>query len=66
MDNILTIIIFIASFIIISLASKQIGQFFTRFKLPLITGYLVAGIIAGPFVLGLISRRVIGKPSCCR
>lgn len=41
-------------FIVIALASKQIGQFFLRAHLPLISGFLFAGIIAGPFILGLI------------
>ena len=38
----------------IALASHQIGQAAVSAHLPLITGYLLAGIIAGPFVLGLI------------
>lgn len=41
---------------IIALASKQIGQFFTRFQLPLITGFLFTGIITGPFGLNLITH----------
>lgn len=55
MENIVSIIPFIASFIVIALASKQIGQFFVRFKLPLITGFLIAGIMTGPFGLNLIT-----------
>ena len=46
---------FIAGFTLIALASKQIGQFFTRFKLPLISGFLFTGIIAGPFIFDFIS-----------
>jgi Kef-type K+ transport system membrane component KefB/Trk K+ transport system NAD-binding subunit len=53
----LDILIFLASFIFIALAAKQIGQYFARYKLPLITGFIVAGIIAGPFVLNLISEK---------
>ena len=45
----------IAGFALIALASKQIGQFFTRFKLPLISGFLFTGIIAGPFIFDFIS-----------
>ena len=56
MEYILTIVVFIASFVIIALASKQVGQLFTKFKFPLITGFLFTGIIAGPFVLDLISE----------
>ncbi len=43
------------------MASKQIGQYFRKFKLPLITGFLFAGIIAGPYVLKLIPAGSIGK-----
>lgn len=59
MENILNVVIFIVGFIIIALASKQIGQFFTRFKLPLITGFLFAGIITGPFGLNLITNEAL-------
>ncbi len=59
MENIFNVIIILASFIIIALASKQIGQFFTRFKLPLITGFLFAGIITGPFGLNLITAEAL-------
>ena len=46
---------FVAGFTLIALASKQIGQLFTRFKLPLISGFLCTGIIAGPFIFNFIS-----------
>ena len=55
MGNYYNIFIFVASFTVIVLASKQIGQFFARVKLPLISGFLFTGIVTGPFVLGLIS-----------
>ncbi|MBL7163035.1 MAG: cation:proton antiporter [Anaerolineales bacterium] len=48
-----------SSFIIIALASKQIGQFFMQAKLPLISGFLMAGVIAGPYVLGLIPSKAV-------
>ena len=54
-----TNLIYMSSFIIIALASKQIGQFFKRAKLPLISGFLVAGVIAGPYVLGLIPAKAV-------
>jgi len=55
MESFFNIIIFAAGFTIIALASKQIGQFFAKAQLPLITGFLFTGIIAGPYMLGLIS-----------
>lgn len=59
MDNLIEIFIFVASFVVIALSSKQIGQFFARFKLPLITGFLFTGIITGPFGLNLITHEAI-------
>lgn len=47
-------LIILAGFIILALASKQIGNFLTRFKLPLISGFLVAGILIGPYGFGFI------------
>lgn len=55
MQHYLEIIIIIAGFTVITLASRQIGGFFTKANLPLITGFLFTGIIAGPHLLGLIS-----------
>lgn len=51
----LEILIFAAGFGVISLASKQIGLLFKKVQLPLISGFLFTGILAGPFVLDLIS-----------
>ncbi len=47
--------IFVAGFTLIALASKQIGELFARFKLPLISGFLFTGMVAGPFIFGFIS-----------
>ena len=44
----------LASFGIVCLASVAIGDAFKRIRLPAITGYLVAGAIAGSFALDLI------------
>jgi len=49
------ILIFFACFIIISIASNQIGHSLVKTGLPLISGFLLTGIIAGPYVLDLIS-----------
>jgi len=53
------IIIFIISFLFIALASKQISGFFVKIKLPQITGFLIAGIIAGPFILNLVKKDAV-------
>lgn len=54
------LLIIITGFIILALASNQIGHFFTRFKLPLISGFLVAGILFGPYGLDFIHARDVG------
>jgi len=59
MDNFQTMLIFVAAFGVIALASHQIGRFFANVDLPLISGFLFAGIIAGPFVLGLVSAEAV-------
>ncbi|OEU44652.1 MAG: hypothetical protein BBJ60_10435 [Desulfobacterales bacterium S7086C20] len=56
MEHNINTFLIIAGFAIIALASRQIGQYFARANLPLISGFLFTGIIAGPFVLGLIPK----------
>ena len=56
MENYLHIFIFMAGFTLITLAAKQVGAFFVKAKLPLISGFLFTGIIAGPYILGLIPK----------
>lgn len=55
----LDIVIFAASFAIIALAAQRIGHFFSRVNLPLISGFLFAGILVGPHVLGLIDQETV-------
>ncbi len=54
------LIVIVVGFIILAIASNQIGQLFTRFKLPLISGFLAAGILFGPYGLDFIHARDIG------
>ena len=42
-------------FTLIALAAKDVGAWFRRFGLPLISGFLVVGILVGPYVLGVFS-----------
>lgn len=53
------ILVAFISFVFVTLASKQIGEYLTRFRLPLISGYLLAGIIAGPFLLDFIHTDMV-------
>lgn len=42
------------SFTWVVIASNQVSRFFQKIKLPLITGFLLSGILIGPFGLKLI------------
>lgn len=55
------IVLFSASFFLVALAAKQIGKFFSSYGLPYITGYLLAGALAGPFVLGMLPKEASGE-----
>jgi Trk K+ transport system NAD-binding subunit/Kef-type K+ transport system membrane component KefB len=59
MENSLQILIYLAGFVIIAVASNQISRLFTRVRLPLVTGLLVMGIISGPYVLDLVPQEAI-------
>jgi Trk K+ transport system NAD-binding subunit/Kef-type K+ transport system membrane component KefB len=61
MQDYLELLIFLAGFTMISLASSQIGRFLARLKLPLISGFLFTGIMVGPDVLGLVSEDAVSS-----
>lgn len=46
----------VAVFGLICLASYLVGSAFSRLRLPAITGYLLTGALAGPFVLDILSE----------
>ncbi len=54
MDTILEWIIRLTSFLVVALAAHRIGAMFARLGLPKITGYLVTGLLAGPFILNML------------
>ena len=54
MSSINSLITLFVALLFIALAAQQLGGVFSRFKLPLISGFLFAGIIAGPFVLDFV------------
>ncbi len=60
-DPPLTILPVLAVFMIVALASRQIGSFFARLKMPLITGFLLTGIAVGPYLLKIVSPEQIDK-----
>ncbi len=48
------LLILVLGFLIIAIAANQIAKNFQKIKLPLITGLIFTGIIAGPHVIGLV------------
>ena len=57
----LEIFISLAGFAIVTISASRIAKLFVRFKLPLITGLLVMGILSGPFILKLVSAQASDK-----
>jgi len=54
-------LLFCVAFLLIALSARQIGYYFTLARLPLISGFLVTGVLAGPFVLDLIPAEAVRK-----
>jgi Kef-type K+ transport system membrane component KefB/Trk K+ transport system NAD-binding subunit/mannitol/fructose-specific phosphotransferase system IIA component (Ntr-type) len=57
----LAVLSFVAVFFIVALASRQIGAFFARLKLPLITGFLLTGMVVGPYGLQIVAPTDVTK-----
>lgn len=55
------ILIILFAFIWVVIASNQVAKFFQKIKFPLITGFLLSGILIGPYGLDLIHIDSIGK-----
>lgn len=56
MESIVTIITFLISFLIITIAAERISKKFQQYGIPLISGFLLVGIVCGPYVLNLIDK----------
>ena len=61
MDLLNSFIPIILALFVIVLAAQQMGGIFARFNLPLISGFLFAGVIAGPFILDFVHARHIPR-----
>ena len=55
------VILFFIGFVWILFATDYFSKFFKKIKLPLITGFIVTGVIVGPYVLNLIPDKAIDK-----
>lgn len=54
LSSFLQVLIYLAAFAIVAVASGRIAGVFRKFRLPLITGFLAIGLLSGPEMLGLI------------
>ena len=54
-------IIYLGAFLIVAAAAGRVAGTFRKIRLPLITGFLVIGLISGPEVLGLIEKDAITR-----
>ncbi len=59
--DIIKFLTYIFAFGLVSVASGRIAEIFKKIRLPLITGLLLIGIIAGPDMLGMIDHEAIPK-----
>ncbi len=59
--SIFEVLIYLGAFSIVAVASGRIARFFSKLKLPQITGFLMIGLISGPEVLGLIHTDALPK-----
>ena len=50
---------FLLAFFWVVIGSSQIAKYFQKIKLPLITGFLISGVIVGPFFLKLVSDKAL-------
>jgi len=55
------VLLYLGAFGMVAAASGRIAGVFGKLRLPLITGFLLVGLVSGPQVLGLISAEALPK-----
>ncbi len=61
MHNTFEIIFLTAAFLFLLISANRLAEFFTRIRLPLITGLIIMGVLIGPDVFGFIREETIKK-----
>ena len=59
--ELIQIIIYLGAFGIVAVAARKLAGVFQRLRLPLITGFLVIGLVSGPEVLDLIEAEALSN-----
>jgi len=55
------LVIYLGAFGIVAVAARKVAGVIQKLKLPLITGFLLIGLVSGPEVLGLIEEEALSK-----
>jgi len=61
LNTIIQLLVYLAAFGIVAVAAGRIAGSFQKLKLPLITGFLIIGLVSGPELLGLIDSEALSK-----
>lgn len=61
LSQILELLIYLGAFGIVAVAARKLAGAFQKYNLPLISGFLVIGLLSGPEVLGLIKVESLEK-----
>ncbi|MCF6224549.1 MAG: cation:proton antiporter [Flavobacteriaceae bacterium] len=59
--DIKTVIIYFIGFLMVAIAANQIAKIFQKIKFPLITGFIITGIVAGSSFLNFITPDAVNK-----
>lgn len=59
--DLIQLIIYLGAFGIVAVAARKLAAVFQRLKLPLITGFLVIGLVSGPELLDLIEKEALSN-----
>jgi Trk K+ transport system NAD-binding subunit/Kef-type K+ transport system membrane component KefB len=54
-------VVYLGAFLVVAVAARKVAGVIQRLKLPLITGFLLIGLVSGPEVLGLIEEEAVSK-----
>lgn len=59
--DLLQLILYLGAFAIVAIAAGNIAGAFRKIRMPLITGFLVMGLVAGPEVLGMVEKEGLDR-----
>ncbi len=63
LSAVVQVLIYLGAFGIVAVAAGRIAGAFQKVKLPLITGFLIIGLVSGPELLGLIDAEALPRLS---